>query len=129
MFLKALLVIIPFSLLTAGLAAWRAKRFVTADVAAERGMQNVRKTLFFNWLGISVVFGVVAYFVHAWMATRYGAKTDALFLELAIALGLIFSTMAFALKRALRIRPLVEYLLIHILWVIGFGWLLPLVIR
>ncbi len=127
--LVALLIAVPITLLSVGLVVWRAEAVAGAEEVAAKGLAAVRSSLAGGWLVAGLIFGVMAMLVYRWMLGRWAAEAPRLYLGLAGVLIVALSMLAVVALPMLKRHCLAEYIALHLLWGLGYGWLIPQVIR
>ncbi len=127
--LVALLIAVPITLLSVGLVVWRAEAVAGPAEVAAKGLAAVRSSLAGGWLIAGLIFGLMAMLVYRWMLGRWAADAPKLYLELAAGLIVALSVLAVVTLPMLKRHCEVEYIALHLLWGLGYGWLIPQVIR
>jgi magnesium-transporting ATPase (P-type) len=117
-------VIVVVGLISALLTYLRAgKMSPTADIAA-KGLAAVQKgNLIFFGVLVPLVVGIIAFFVYRGMLARSPDTAQNTFLFLAIGIGIVLSILAAVV---FKMRGFVELTLLHIVYIAGFGWIIPM---
>lgn len=94
----------------------------TADLAA-KGLAAVRRgNLTFFGLFVPLLFGPASYFIYRSMLVRSPDNAQTWFLWLAVGVGIVLTVLAAVV---FKMRGFVEFLVMHILYTAGLGWLMP----
>jgi hypothetical protein len=118
-----LILIIGIGLVSGLLGYWRAQSFSTPDELATKGLAMIRRErLIFYGLFIPVLVGIISYFVYRWMTARWSGTGESAFLLLAVAMALVFTALAAVV---FRMRGFAEFTALHLLYTVGFGWIMP----
>lgn len=116
-------VIVVIAVLSALLVAWRAESMAQPGDLEKRGLGAVRRdAVLFYGIALPVVVGVITYYVYRWMNGRWPDDAQTYILLLAVAIAVIFTAMAAAV---FKMRGFAEFVILHVLYVIGFGAVLP----
>ncbi len=116
-------VIVVIAALSALLVAWRAESMAQESDLQNRGLGPVRRdAVLFYGIALPIVVGVITYYVYRWMNGRWPDDAQTYILLLAVLIAVIFTGMAAVV---FKMRGLVEFVILHILYVIGFGAVLP----
>lgn len=121
--LVLIMVIISIGLVSGLLGYWRAQSFSTPDEFAAKGLAAIRRDrLIFYGLFMPILVGVISYFVYGWITARWSGTGESAFLLLAIAMAFVFTVLAAAV---FRMRGFAEFTALHVLYTVGFGWVMP----
>ena len=94
-----------------------------ADIAS-KGVAAVQKgNIIFFGVVMPLVVGVIAFFVYRGMLARSADSAPTTFLILAVGIAVVLSIMA---AMVFKMRGFVELTALHVLYVAGFGWIIPL---
>ena len=116
-------VIVVIAVLSALLVAWRAESMANTDDLARRGVGPVRRdAVLFYGLFLPIVVGVITYYVYRWMDGRWPDSAQLYVLLLAVVIAVVFTVMAAVV---FKMRGFAEFVALHILYVVGFGAVLP----
>lgn len=99
------------------------KMTAPADLAAKGLASAQRANVLFFGVYIPLLVGVIAFFVYRGMLTRSPATANTSYLLLAVGIGVVLTIMAAVV---FKMRGFVEFSALHVLYIAGFGWLLPL---
>ena len=127
--INSLAISIPVGILTAAIVLIRAKNFADAAEISAKGAFGAGLQTALGYLIGAVIFGAIAVFTYQWMAGRWPENIKDLFLKLAIGLGIFFTILAFVVCPLIKLNRAPEFTLMHVLWVGGFGWLMPMLIK
>ncbi len=125
---KNLLVLIGVTvvvgLISAVLTYLRAEKMSPLADIASKGIAAVQKgNITFFGVAVPVVVGIIAFFVYRGMLARSAATAPTSFLLLSIGIAIVLSIMAAVV---FKMRGFVELTALHILYVAGFGWIVPM---
>lgn len=116
-------IMLVIGVLSAIIAMVRTASFATPEEIAAKGMAALRRErLIFYGIYMPLGVGIISFFVYRFMSARWPASVDTNFLLLAFGMAVLLSVMALAVFKG---RAFVEFTLLHILYVAGFGWLMP----
>jgi hypothetical protein len=122
-FLTLIVIVAAVGAISAVIAYLRAGSLASPADIASKGLAAARRsTVIFYGLFMPVLFGVIAYYVLRFMSARWPTTADTSILWLAIGIALVFTVMAAVV---FRMRGFAEFTILHILYVISFGWLMP----
>jgi hypothetical protein len=89
-----------------------------------KGLATVQKgNLLFFGIEIPLLVGVITFFVYHGMLARSAATVHGTFLLLAVGIGIILTILAAVV---FKMRGLAEFVLLHIMYVVAFGWIMPM---
>jgi hypothetical protein len=115
--------IVALGLISAVLTYFRSEKMTPpADLAAKGLAAAQRGNAVFFGVFMPVLVGVIAFFVYRGMLARSPDTVETSFLLLAIGVAVVLTIMAAVV---FKMRALAEFTTLHILYVAGFGWLLP----
>ena len=125
---KNLLVLIGVTvvvgLISAVLTYLRAEKMSPLADIASKGVAAVQKgNITFFGVAVPVVVGIIAFFVYRGMLARSAATAPTSFLLLSIGIAIVLSIMAAVV---FKMRGFVELTALHVLYVAGFGWIVPM---
>lgn len=127
--LMALWVIVPVSLLSGAAAFWRVEQLVAWYPVPVKGTP-ARVVMASVFAILAVVFGLVATSVYAWVAGRWPDTAPQIYLGLGVGLAVLLSIAGVIVPSILKKRgPVVAWTVLNFLWGVGYGWLLPLLLR
>ncbi|HLO34032.1 MAG TPA: hypothetical protein VK249_33110 [Anaerolineales bacterium] len=117
-------VMIVVGLLSAVLTYLRAEKMSPLADIASKGVAAVQKgNIIFFGVVMPLVVGIIAFFVYRGMLARSAATAPNTFLFLAIGIAVVLSILAAVV---FKMRGFVEFTALHVLYVAGFGWIIPL---
>lgn len=98
------------------------KMALPADIAS-KGLAAVQKgnVIFFGLL-MPVLVGPIAFYVYRNMLARSPDSVQTTYLFLAIVIAIVFTILAAVV---FKMRGFVEFAALHVLYVAGFGWMMP----
>jgi len=93
-----------------------------ADITA-KGLTAVRHgNIIFFGAFIPLLFGPISYFIYRSSLTRSPDTAQTTFLLLAIGVAIVLTVLAAVV---FKMRGFVEFLILHIIYTVGLGWLMP----
>lgn len=95
----------------------------THDIATKGLAAIQRGNILFFGLFMPAITGWISYKVWLNMQTKYGAMAQSKFIILAIIMGVVFTILAAVV---FKMRGFSEFLILHIFYVIGLGYLMPM---
>jgi hypothetical protein len=114
--------ILVVTIVSAGYAYLRAGVLASADQIAAKGLAVASRDTAVFYAVVALVVGILAYFAFRGMAQATPDTAPGRFLLLAAGIGLALEIMAAVV---FRMRGLADLTLLHLLFIAGFGWLLP----
>jgi hypothetical protein len=125
---KNLLVLIGMTvvvgLLSILLTYLRAERMSPVADLASKGVAAVRRgNVVFFGVVMPLLVAVIAFFVWRGMLARSPETANTAFLLLAVGIGVVLTVLAAVV---FKMRGFFELTTLHVLYVAGFGWLIPL---
>ena len=125
----AIWAIVPVALLSGIAAFWRGEQLLAWYPIPVKG--TVGKIVIASVFAIlAVVFGLVAISVYAWVVGRWPDSAPQIYLWLGIGLAVLLSIAGVIVPSILNKRgPVVAWTVLNFLWGVGYGWLLPLLLR
>ena len=127
--INSLVISIPVGILTAAIVLIRGKNFASAAEISAKGLLGASLQTAFGYLVGAVIFGAIAVFTYQWMAGRWPENIKDLFLKLAVGLGIFFTILAFVVCPLIKLNRAPEFTAMHLIWVAGFGWLMPTLLK
>jgi hypothetical protein len=116
-------IILALGIVSGFLAYLRASVLASPADLEAKGLQAVRKqTTIFYAVYVPILAGVIAYFLYRFVSTRWPATAESTFLIIVIAIAVIFEIMA---AIVFKMKGLVEFTILHILYAFSLGWLMP----
>jgi hypothetical protein len=115
--------IVSVGVLGAAIAYFRTASMADPVEIGSKGLSSVRRSsLVFYGVFMPVLFGVISFFVFRFMSARWPVTVESSFLILAVVVAVVFTAMAAVV---FKMRGFVELTALHVLYVAGFGWLMP----
>jgi hypothetical protein len=124
----ALLVIVPVSLLSGAVAIWRVQELVEWYPLPAKG-EPARILMVLMFLVGCFIFGLVAALVYAWLASNWPHVAPQIYLGLGAGLAVLFTIAGVIVRAILKRGALVAWIVQNFLWGLGYGILLPVVLR
>jgi hypothetical protein len=117
-------VMVVVGLISALLTYLRAEKMSPLADIASKGVAAVQKgNIVFFGVAVPLVVGIIAFFVYRGMVVRSAATAPTTFLYLSIGIAIVLSVLATVV---FRMRGFVELTALHVLYVAGFGWIIPM---
>ena len=117
-------VMVVVGLISALLTYLRAEKMSPLADIASKGVAAVQKgNIVFFGVVMPLVVGIIAFFVYRGMLARSANTAPTTFLFLAIGIAVALSIMAAVV---FKMRGFVELSALHVLYVAGFGWVIPM---
>jgi len=101
----------------------RAATLTMPDQLAAKGLERARWDTAVFYVGVAVVVGILGTFVFGWMGGATSPNAPRSFLLLALGIGVALEIMAAVV---FKMRGLADFTALHIVQIVGFGWLLPM---
>jgi hypothetical protein len=122
-------IIAPVALLTGLVCFWRGEQLLGwYPVPVRETAGRIVIALVFAIL--AGVFGLVATSVYARLVGNRPDTASQIYLWVGVGLAVLLSVAGFIVPSALRKRgPVVAWTAMNFLWGIGYGWVLPLILR
>jgi hypothetical protein len=125
----ALWVIASVSLLSGVVAFWHGEQLLGWYPIPAKGTAG-RIVIALVFTVLAVVFGLVAISVYAWVVGRWPDSAPQIYLWLGVGLAVLLSIAGAIVPRVLNKRgPVVAWTVLNFLWGLGYGWLLPRLLR
>jgi hypothetical protein len=122
-FLILIGVIVAVGVIGGAIAYWRAESLSQPADLSAKGLASIRRSsLTFYGLFMPVLVGVISWYVFRFMSARWPASVETSFLLLAVGIAVVFTLMAAVV---FKMRGFAELTALHVLYVAGFGWLMP----
>jgi hypothetical protein len=121
--LVSVAIVVAVVALVSGVYAYlRAASLASPQTIAEKGLAAARRDNAVFYTIVSVVTGVIGTIVFRGMLRSAPEAADGRFLLLAIGIGVVFEIMA---AIVFRMRGIVDFTVLHLLHIAGYGWILP----
>jgi hypothetical protein len=102
----------------------RSEKMASPTDIASKGLAAVQKgNMIFYGLFMPVLVGVLSFYVYRGMLVRFPANPQTPFLYLAVGIGIILTILAAVV---FKMRGFFEMTTLHILYITGFGWIIPM---
>jgi hypothetical protein len=125
----ALRVIIPVALLTWIVCFWRGEQLLAWYPIPVKGTAG-RIVIASVFAILAVVFGLVATAVYGRLAATRPDTAALIYRWAGLGLAVLLSIVGFIVPGALQKKgPVVAWTLTNLLWGVGYGWVLPLLLR
>ena len=125
----AVWVIASVSLLSGIIAFWRGEQLLAWYPIPVKGTAG-RIVIALVFAILAVVFGLVAISVYAWVMGHWPDSAPQIYLWLGVGLAILLSIVGVIVPSILKRRgPVVAWTLMNFLWGVGYGWLLPMLLR
>lgn len=122
--LVLLAVIVVIGILSALFTYLRSEKMASPNDLAVKGLAAVQKgNLIFYGFFMPVLVGLISFYVYRSMLVRSPLNAQTTFLYLAIGIGIVLTVLAAVV---FKMRGFVEMTTLHLLYVAGFGWLIPM---
>jgi hypothetical protein len=117
-------VMVVIGLISALLTYVRAGKMSPQADIASKGVAAVQKgNIIFFGVVMPLVVGIIAFFVYRGMLARSADTAPTTFLYLAIGIAVVLTIMAAVV---FKMRGFVELTSLHVLYVAGFAWIIPM---
>jgi hypothetical protein len=114
--------IAALTLVSALYTYYRAQVFTTSDQLARKGLVATRRETAIFYAGVTIVVGIVSYYIYRAMVRASPDAAAARFLLLAIAVGLALEMMA---ALVFKMKGIADFTVLHLLHIAVYGWMLP----
>jgi hypothetical protein len=122
-FLILLGVMVALGFVSAVLTYLRAEKMSAPADILQKGLAAVQRgNMIFFGLFVPILVGPLAYYIYRSMLARSPDTAQTSYLLLAAGIGIVFTLLA---ALVFRMRGFVEFTVLHILYVAGFGWMMP----
>jgi hypothetical protein len=126
--LMAIWAILPVALLTGLVAFWRADQVLAWYPIPIKGIAGkVVAAILFSCA--AVIFGLVATVVYGWLIGNRPDTAAQIYLWVGVGLAVALSIAAVVVSTILKRGPVVAWIVWNFLWGVGYGWILPLLLR
>jgi hypothetical protein len=124
----AVLVIVPVSLLSGVVALWRVQELVEWYPLPVKGAP-ARILMVLMFFAGCFIFGLAAAFVYPSVASTWPHTAPQIYLGLGAGLAILFTIAGLIVRAILKRGALVAWTVQNFLWGLGYGVLLPVVLR
>jgi hypothetical protein len=116
-------VMVVVGLISALLTYLRAEKMSPQADLLQKGLAAVQRgNLIFFGLFVPILVGPIAYYVYRNLLARSPDSAQTTYLLLAVGIGVLFTVLAVLV---FKMRGFVELTLLHVLYIAGFGWIMP----
>jgi hypothetical protein len=116
-------VMIVVGLISALLTYLRTEKMAPPADLVSKGLAAVQRgNVIFFGLFMPLLVGPIAFFVYRNMLARSSGSAETTYLFLALGIALVFTVLA---GLVFKMRGFVEFTALHVLYVAGFGWIMP----
>jgi len=116
-------VMVVVGLVSALLTYVRAEKMSSLTDIASKGLAAVQRgNLIFFGLFMPILVGPIAFLVYRNMLVRSSGSAQTTYLFLAVGIAIVFTVLAAVV---FKMRGFVELTVLHVLYVAGFGWIMP----
>jgi hypothetical protein len=116
-------VMVVIGLVSALLTYVRAEKMSPLTDIASKGLAAVQRgNLVFFGLFMPILVGPIAFFVYRNMLVRSSGSAQITYLLLAAGIAIVLTVLAAVV---FKMRGFVELTVLHVLYVAGFGWIMP----
>jgi hypothetical protein len=117
-------IIVVLGIISAVLTYIRAEKMSPLSDIAAKGLAAVQRgNLTFFGVFIPLLVGIISFFVYRGMLARMPATANTSYLLLAVGVGVALSIAAAVV---FKMRGFAELTALHILYIAGFGWIMPM---
>ena len=118
----SLTVILSITVFSVALVAWRA-----GDMAKVFNQSKVAVVLAYLIGGL--IIGFLAVCVYVWMAGHWPARAAILFRWFALGIAVVLNILVLMMYRRFSRAVVIVLIVLNVVWGVGYGWLMPMVIR
>lgn len=124
--ISALVVVLLMTIISAAYAYARTQSFGSLDVIAAKGVEAARRDNAVFYAAVSLVVGVIGYFVLRYLVGHSPEAANAQYLYAAVGIAVVLEVLAAVV---FRMRGLADFTVLHVAYVAGYGWLFPLALQ
>lgn len=124
--ISAMIIVLLMTAVSAAYAYFRTQSFGSLDLIAAKGVEAARRDNAVFYAAVSIVVGVIGFFVLRYLVARSGDAANLQYLYLALGSGIGLEVLA---AMVFRMRGLVDFTVLHLAYIAGYGWLFPLALR
>jgi len=115
--------IVGIGLVSGILAYLRTASLSTPDEIAAKGLVAIRRDrVSFYSIFMPILVGVIAFFVYRFLNGRAPETAATTLMIIALGIAVVFEVLA---GIVFKMRGFAELTFLHVVYVVGFGWLLP----
>ena len=116
-------VMVAIGLISALLTYVRTEKMAAPADLASKGLAALQKgNVIFFGLFMPVLVGPIALYVYRNILARSLNSAQTTYLLVAVGIGIIFTILA---AIVFKMRGFVEFTVLHVLYITGFGWIMP----
>jgi hypothetical protein len=116
-------VMVVVGLISALLTYIRSDKMAPPAELASKGLAAIQKgNVIFYGMFMPILVGAIAFFVYRGMLARSADTAQTTYLLLAVGIAIVFTILAAVV---FKMRGFVELTTLHLLYVAGFGWIMP----
>ena len=116
-------VMVVIGLISAMLTYIRTEKMSSPADLASKGLAAVQRgNVIFFGLFMPLLVGPIAYFAYRNMFASSSDSVETTYLLLAVGIAIVFTVLA---ALVFKMRGFVEFTVLHVLYVAGFGWIMP----
>jgi hypothetical protein len=120
--MAALPVILSITAFSVALVAWRA-----GDMAKAFNRSKIAIVLA-HLIG-GLIIGFLAVWVYMWMAGHWPGRAAILFRWVALGIAVVLNILVLMMYRRFSKTVVIVLIVLNVVWGVGYGWLLPVVLR
>lgn len=124
--LSAVIVVLLMTAVSAAYAYVRTQSFGSLDVIGAKGIEAARRDNAVFYAAVSLVVGVIGFFILRYLIGRSPEVANAQYLYAAIGIGVVLEVLA---AIVFKMRGLADFTVLHLAYIAGYGWLFPLALR
>lgn len=116
-------VMVVIGLISAVLTFIRSDKMAPPAELAAKGLAAIQKgNVIFFGIFMPILVGSIAFFIYRGMLARSAGTAQTTYLLLAAGIGIVFTFLAAVV---FKMRGFAEFTALHVLYVAGFGWIMP----
>lgn len=116
-------VMVVIGLLSALLTYIRTEKMSSPTDIASKGLAAIQRgNLIFFGLFVPILVGPIAYYVYRSLLARSPDSAQTTYVLLAVGIGIVFTVLA---AIVFKMRGFIEFTALHVLYIAGFGWIMP----
>jgi hypothetical protein len=116
-------VMLAVGLISAVLTYTRTEKMASPADIASKGLAAIQKgNVIFFGLFMPILVGPISYYVYRSLLARSPDSAQTTYLFLAVGIGIVFTILAAVV---FKLRGFVEFTALHVLYIAGFGWIMP----
>jgi hypothetical protein len=116
-------VMIVLGLISAVLTYLRTEKMAPPADITSKGLAVIQRgNVIFFGLFVPILVGPIAFYVYRSLFARSPDSAQTTYFLLAVGIGIVFTILAAAV---FKMRGFVEFTVLHVLYITGFGWIMP----